>query len=67
MISTACKDMFTELLKSFLLSHVQVKALYGLGCIWCEYIGPYSYWNPVSDARAATSPAPPPPSPAPEL
>lgn len=46
---------------------MQVKALYGLGCIWCEYIGPMTSWNPeppvASSSAYATPPPPPPPAP----
>lgn len=41
----------------------KVKALYGLGCIWCEYIGPTSAWEPVPPVpERATTPPPPPPT-----
>ena len=48
----------------------KVKALYGLGCIWCEYVGPMGTWTPkrISSTTPPTTPpisptTPPPPPP----
>ena len=38
----------------------KIQALYGLGCIWCEYLGPFCSWNPVSATPPASAQLPPP-------
>ena len=43
----------------------QIKALYGLGCIWCEYIGPMTSWNPLPPTPPPPQKPPPSPSPPP--
>ena len=44
----------------------KIKALYGLGCIWCEYIGPIASWEPAGGmAERSVTPPPPPATPPP--
>lgn len=43
----------------------KIKALYGLGCIWCEYIGPMTSWNPLPPTPPPPQKPPPSPSPPP--